>query len=292
MDWLTAAWHLWGWGLSASSSVVSLMATLPGGCGQSVGHALVTCGWGAPPYFAPGLAPLPVCWGWLEGRPCRSVAARGACYPPDVRRGGASSGRSLARSYACGYRSPAELEPRGRARSRRACGSIRPKCHRVVVRFVAANPPLHTHPRCAGQAGADDASPRSSERYARARRHGSGRGACAEVNMLRRAIQPVHAQMLLSHACLLHLSQPFQPLLAVAASTTRSQPCSAACAITVSRRKATFVTHAGTLTPSSPSYIRGASDYGRPSRPQACCTEWQLHSRPCHGAPGRAARRP
>ena len=120
-----------------------------------------------------------------RGRPCRSVAARGACSPPDVRRGGASSGRSLARSYACGYRSPAELEPRGRARSRRACGSIRPKCHRVVVRFVAANPPLHTHPRCAGQAGADDASPRSSERYARARRHGSGRGACAEVNMLR-----------------------------------------------------------------------------------------------------------
>ena len=58
--------------------------------------------------------------------------------------------------------------------------------------------------------------------------------------MLRRAIHPVHAQMLLSHACLLHLSQPFQPLLAVAASTTRSQPCSAACAITVSRRKATF----------------------------------------------------
>ena len=98
--------------------------------------------------------------------------------------------------------------------------------------------------------------------------------------MLRRAIQPVHAQMLLSHACLLHLSQPFQPLLAVAASTTRSQPCSAACAITVSRRKATFVTHAGTLTPSSPSYIRGASAHGRPSRPQACCTEWQLHSRP------------
>ena len=176
-------------------------------------------------------------------------------------------------------------EPRGRARSRRACGSIRPKCHRVVVRLVAANPPLHTHPRCAGQAGADDASPRSSERYARARRHGSGRGACAEVNMLRRAIQPVHAQMLLSHACLLHLSQPFQPLLAVAASTTRSQPCSAACAITVSRRKATFVTHAGTLTPSSPLYIRGASAHGHPSRPQACCTEWQLHSRPCHGAP-------
>ena len=65
MDWLTAAWHLWGWGLSASSSAVSLMATLPGGCRQSVGHALVTCGWGAPPYFAPGLAPLPVCWGWL-----------------------------------------------------------------------------------------------------------------------------------------------------------------------------------------------------------------------------------
>ena len=63
MDWLTAAWHLWG--LSASSSAVSLMATLPGGCRQSVGHALVTCGWGAPPYFAPGLAPLPVCWGWL-----------------------------------------------------------------------------------------------------------------------------------------------------------------------------------------------------------------------------------
>ena len=25
----------------------------------------MTCGWGAPPYFPSGLAPLPACWGWL-----------------------------------------------------------------------------------------------------------------------------------------------------------------------------------------------------------------------------------
>ena len=104
MDWLTAAWHLWGWGLSASSSAVSLMATLPGGCRQSVGHALVTCGWGAPPYFAPGLAPLPVCWGWLAAGVLVGLLLREAlAILLMFARGGASSGRSLARSYACGY---------------------------------------------------------------------------------------------------------------------------------------------------------------------------------------------
>ena len=69
-----------------------------------------------------------------RGRPCRSVAARGACNPPDVRSGGASSDRSLARSYACGYRSPAE----------RSLGAEQEVADRVV-RFCCSKPsPPHT----------------------------------------------------------------------------------------------------------------------------------------------------
>ena len=49
-------------------------------------------------------ASSPTCAGC--GRPCRPVAVRGAW----------GRKRSLARSYACGYRSPTELEPGGRAR--------------------------------------------------------------------------------------------------------------------------------------------------------------------------------
>ena len=62
---LPQLWQAMSWLSSASSSAASFAATLPSTCRQSVAHALVTCGWGAPPYHAPGLAPLPSCWGWL-----------------------------------------------------------------------------------------------------------------------------------------------------------------------------------------------------------------------------------
>ena len=283
MDWLTAAWHLWGWGLSASSSAVSLMATLPGGCRQSVGHALVTCGWGAPPYFAPGLAPLPVCWGWLAAGVLVGLLLREALAILLMFAGGAQAraaplpaathaATEVLRSWSLGgEQEVAELAAQsGQSATELLCALLQQTLPSTHTRAAPGRPALTTRRR----------GPRNATRAHDGTAAGAGHA--QKVNMLRRAIQPVHAQMLLSHACLLHLSQPFA---AVAASTTRSQPCSAACAITVSRRKATFVTHAGTLTPSSPSYIRGASAYGRPSRPQACCTEWQLHSRPCHGAP-------
>ena len=202
------------------------MATLPGRCRQRVGHALVTYGWGTPPYFAPGVAPLPACWGRLAIRVLVGLLRReGFAVLLIFCRGPARSERSRARSYACGYTSPA-----GRARSRRAGGSIRPKRSRAVVRVVGANPPPHTRARCTRQAGATDASARSSGYHACARQYGSGREACAEVSLPRRATQPSHGQMLLPQACLLHLPQ------------------------------------AGT---SSPSCTRRAWHYGRPLRP-AC----------------------
>lgn len=59
------AWGLFKWASSSSSAALSFVATLPPSCRQSVTHAVLTCSWGAPPYYAPGFAPIPACWGWL-----------------------------------------------------------------------------------------------------------------------------------------------------------------------------------------------------------------------------------
>ena len=58
---------------------MTFAASLPPSCRQSVAHALLTCGGGAPAYFTPGFAPLSLAWGWLlVGRagcdPCVAVA--------------------------------------------------------------------------------------------------------------------------------------------------------------------------------------------------------------------------
>ena len=63
-------WLLWAgracWqGYSAASSPMTFAASLPPSCRQSVAHALLTCGGGAPAYFTPGFAPLSLAWGWL-----------------------------------------------------------------------------------------------------------------------------------------------------------------------------------------------------------------------------------
>ena len=71
-------WRAVGWGLSASSSTASFAATLPTSCRQSVTHAFLTCGWGAPPYHASGFAPLPACWGWLLAGVLLGIVAREA----------------------------------------------------------------------------------------------------------------------------------------------------------------------------------------------------------------------
>ena len=56
-----ACWQGW----SAASSAMTFAASLPPSCRQSVAHALLTCGGGAPAYFTPGFAPLSLAWGWL-----------------------------------------------------------------------------------------------------------------------------------------------------------------------------------------------------------------------------------
>ena len=49
-----ACWHGW----SAASTALTFASSLPTSCRQSMTRALLTCGGGAPAYFAPGFAPF------------------------------------------------------------------------------------------------------------------------------------------------------------------------------------------------------------------------------------------
>ena len=58
--------HAWVSGQAAATSAWGFFASLPEACGASILHATATCTGYRPNYFlTPGLAPLPLCWGWL-----------------------------------------------------------------------------------------------------------------------------------------------------------------------------------------------------------------------------------